>query len=377
MSTLKKIFFLCLIVFLMSLLIWGVYNISFRKNAPEEASSEPQNSTVQKNDSSAISVVINEAVLAPTLSKDTSHLQYFSQKDGLLYRAGLDGSAPQTLSTKSFWGLIDAAWSPDKTTVVTKVSGSKGEALFLYFNPGKDEKIPLKSNLDEVVWETGANRIFYKYYSPDTQERSLNVADPNGANWKKLADLDYKNLSIAQIPKTGLVSFWNSGDAFSLTSFSTVPIIGGDQKILFKEKYGADYLWNASGSNVLVSHTDARGGSNMQLAVMNYSGGEYKNLNVPTFSSKCVWSRDGKTVYYALPGNIPGGAILPNDYKNGNFNTADTFWKVNIQTGEKTRIVETKDIKEKYDASQMFLNEDESLLFFVNKIDTKLYRIKL
>ena len=111
---------------------------------------------------------------------------------------------------------------------------------------------------------------------------------------------------------------------------------------------------------------------------MNYNGGEYKNLGLPTFISKCVWSKDNKTIYCALPGNIPTNSILPNDYKDQKFTTTDTFWKINTTTGEKNRLVETNDMpKNALDASEFFLNTDESLLFFVNKIDKKLYRIVL
>jgi hypothetical protein len=154
-------------------------------------------------------------------------------------------------------------------------------------------------------------------------------------------------------------------------------LLFGERKAIFRGKFGADYLWNKDGSLVLVSNVDTRAGSKMQLAVMNYNGGEYRNLDAPTFVSKCVWSRDGKTVYYSLPGNIPSGAILPNEYDEGKFQTADTFWKIDITDGKKTRIVEAVDIKGSYDATDLFLNSDESFLFFTNKTDGKIYRIML
>ena len=115
----------------------------------------------------------------------------------------------------------------------------------------------------------------------------------------------------------------------------------------------------------------------MELGVMNANGGEYKSLGIPTFITKCVWAADEKTIYYALPGGIPDNSVLPNDYKGNKFQTTDTFWKINIKTGEKTRLIETKDITEQYDASQIFINKSESLLFFVNKLNGKLYKVSL
>ncbi|PJA87018.1 MAG: hypothetical protein CO141_01710 [Candidatus Moranbacteria bacterium CG_4_9_14_3_um_filter_42_9] len=78
-----------------------------------------------------------------------------------------------------------------------------------------------------------------------------------------------------------------------------------------------------------------------------------------------------------MPASIPENAIMPNDYYNASFSTDDTFWKVDTQTGEKERIVSLDKITEKLDADTLFLNGDESFLFFVNKKDDKLYRIEL
>jgi hypothetical protein len=68
---------------------------------------------------------------------------------------------------------------------------------------------------------------------------------------------------------------------------------------------------------------------------------------------------------------------MPNDYYSNKFQTADTFWKVNVLTGEKTRLIDLNKISAKIDAKNIFLNPDESLLFFVNRIDGKLYQISL
>ena len=68
---------------------------------------------------------------------------------------------------------------------------------------------------------------------------------------------------------------------------------------------------------------------------------------------------------------------MPDDYQNNKFNTSDTFWKMDIATGEKERIIEAVDIKEKYDSSSLFLSATEDALYFINKRDHKLYRISL
>ncbi|MFA6047406.1 MAG: hypothetical protein WCV59_01810 [Parcubacteria group bacterium] len=380
MSIVKKIFLLSSIILVLALLLWGVYNLSFKKpdttakTTPEKTAEIPA-PTVPK-DEVKIKALSDEAVIAPVYIPTDNAIEYYS-KTGQTYKIDTDGANKITISSKELPGLAGVLWSPDQTKVITKFTGADGSAQFYYYDYSTQKAVPIKKNVDEIAWQATGNKIFYKFYDPKTKKRTLNVSNPDGSGWTKLADIDYRNISIAQIPKSGLVSFWNSADSYSQTIFETVPLISGEKKAIYKEKFGADYMWSPDGNLVLVSSADQRAGTKMQLAVMNYNGGEYRNLDIPTFVSKCVWSRDGKTIYYSLPGNIPASAILPNEYMEGKFKTTDTFWKVNVADGKKTRILETTDIKDSYDATGLFLNLDESFLFFTNKADGKLYRIAL
>ena len=50
---------------------------------------------------------------------------------------------------------------------------------------------------------------------------------------------------------------------------------------------------------------------------------------------------------------------------------------MDLRSGKKERIVDLSKITGSYDAADLFLSSDESALFFVNKLDGKLYRIDL
>ena len=114
----------------------------------------------------------------------------------------------------------------------------------------------------------------------------------------------------------------------------------------------------------------------MTLGTIDMNG-TYVDLGIPTVVSKCVWSNDDKTVYYALPGGIPDSAVMPDDYIANKFTTSDTFWKLDITTGMKERIIDPADENGTYDSSDLFLSPTENALFFINKIDNKLYKIVL
>lgn len=379
----KKVFYASLTFFCVTLLFFGIYNIAFRNYSDTSSPVEKKASNVflptsqPKISTEPIVAISDEPVLAPTLAKDTNAIKYYAKNSGQIRQIDFDGNNKRTLSDKELIGLNSVLWSPDKNKVITKFISAE-KTKFYYYDHTELKGFLLKNNVDEIAWQNSSGtRIFYKYYDAVTKKRTLNISDPDGANWTKLADLRFRDISIIQIPESGLVSFWNKPDAFFETNFRSVPIIGGEEKTLLAGIFGADYLWSGNGNSVLVSHSDTKGGTKIQLSLINSNGGELRNLNFPTLVSKCTWLRDNESAYCAMPGKIPDSAIMPNDYAKEKFRTSDTFWKINTKTGEKNRIIELEKINSEYDAFDLFLNSDESILFFTNKTDGKLYRITL
>lgn len=379
MSFSKKIFIISSSLLAVILLLWGIYYLSFNKpgdNAPAQKETSSQVAPSDQTAGEKIHLLTQEPVLGSSFVQENHSIKYYSRENGKIYQIDSSGAGKKTLSDKELPGLVSVLWSPNKTKVISKFSRENGQFQYFYYDFIAGKGTPLKNNLDFVIWQNN-NKIFYKYYDPESQERSLNIANPDGTDWKKITDIAFKDIFIAPIPQSGLVSFWTKPDAYLETALQSVSIAGQNSKSLFTGKFGADYLWNNDGTKILLSHSDGRGGSKTTLAVINSRGGEYRRLEIPTFASKAAWSKDNKTVYYALPGSMPEGVILPNDYSAGKFKTTDTFWKVDTETGKKERVVELDKIKGQFDATEMFLNYDESMLFFINKTDGKLYRLDL
>ena len=371
--------------FVLMLIFFGIYNLAFKKSVPaqtipvEKKVSTPiaEQPASPKLSTEPILAVTDEAVLAPTIANGESAIKYYSRSSGQVYQVDFNGKNKRTLSAKNIPGLVFVLWSPDKNKVITKIINNDTTSFYFY-DYTTLQATPLSPNLNAITWQNSSNLIFYEYIDRKNKKYTLNLSAPDGTNWKKLGDLDTTEVKIVQVPGIGgLISHWNKPNAFFQTSLKTTSLLDGTEKELFKTAFGADYLWSNDGANILFSSSDVKGGTKIQLSLINSNGEELRNLNAPTFVSKCVWLSDNKTILCALPGEIPNGAILPNDYDNENFHTADTFWRINTQTGEKSRLVEPTQINQKYDATKLFLNTDESLLFFQNRADGKLYRIIL
>jgi len=386
MPLLKKIFTISSILLLIVLFFWGIYFFAFKKTSSptaenqstlssKSASIETSPKATAKN-TSPILALSDEPVLAPALINDDLNIKYYAKNDGKVYKIDLEGSNKQTFSNKALLGLLSVSWSPDKTKVITKFKGANEQSQFYSYDYATSSSAMLGKGINMAIWQNNS-KIIYQYTDPKNQKTTLNISDPNGKNWTKLADLPVKYIFAAPIPKSGFISFWNKPDANYETTLSSVSILGGETQTLFKGSFGSDYLWSNDGNYILVSSSDKKGGTKINLSLLNNKGEGYKDLNIPTLAYKCVWSKDNQTIYYALPSGIPDNSIMPNDYINGKVNTTDTFWKVDITTGEKSRVVDLDKIKSQLDAVGLFLNSNESALFFINRIDGKLYKITL
>jgi hypothetical protein len=373
----KKIFIISAIILGILLIFLGIYQLNFKKGGTSNDSAATENTSagaISKVNQGKITEISAKKVFFPVIDFNNSQIQYYSKETGMLSQMNLDGSGDKKLSPKSLPNLANVIWAPNGAKAILETRQSDGSS-YDYYNRAEDKIIPIK-NIDTIVWQN-INKIFYKYYDTKTQDRSLNIASPDGSDWLKITDIAYKKADLAPIPKSGLVSIWNSADALTETLFESVAIAGGERKSLFTGKFGADYLWNGNGDTFLISHSDQKGGAKIQLAIANEQGGEYRNLSIGTFVSKCVWSNDNVTVFCAVPDTISGNVVLPNDYNTGKVKTKDSFWKINTKTGEKSSLVNPAKIPTEIDASNLFINDQETMLIFLNKLDNKLYKLEL
>ncbi len=382
----KKVFIISVILFGVTLLIWGVYNFAFKKSDNSVmTTTQKEQQVVQLPKTNPVVVVTKpekivpvskEPVLGAVADKKTEKISFYSALDGTVWQIDTDGlNLIQTASVK-LSGLVGANWSPDKTKVLTTFN-KDGKNIFFTYDNVKKVGVQLKENLDSVVWDGLGGKIIYKYYDAKTKKRSLSIANPDGSDWQTIiGDIPFRKISMSAVPLTSVVSFWNFPSASEESVLQLVSSAGGEVKNIFKGQFGGDYLWSPDGSQALVSSLKDKNEKTLMLGLVSFQG-EYRELGIPTMVSKCVWSIDGKNIYCALPGGIPTGSIMPDDYQSKKFTTNDTFWKINTVTGSKERIVELTDINDVYDVATPFLSSTEDSLFFINRLDGKLYRVGL
>lgn len=99
---------------------------------------------------------------------------------------------------------------------------------------------------------------------------------------------------------------------------------------------------------------------------------EKKELTIKTFPNKC----GGKEIIYCfVPTNVPLRGVFPDDYLQNKFFSTDSLYKINPKTDEETLVLRNDAFSGKsIDAIQIFVSNQ--FIYFINKYDNALYRIK-
>jgi len=117
--------------------------------------------------------------------------------------------------------------------------------------------------------------------------------------------------------------------------------------------------------------TDGRG---LSFKVLDLSNQTERTLPVSTLPEKCIFSQDNRTLFCAAFVSNPTSSIMPDDYYKGVFaNDSNTFVRINLESDRVETIVNEIPV----DAIELQLSPDEQSLFFINKKDGALYRLKL
>lgn len=379
----KKIFYISLAFLVLTLIFLGAYNFAFKNNVndPVAVPEQKQAAEAAVKEESVPKVErfenpVNEDIAGAVAGPD-GKLYYYSFDDRAFKRSTLEGKDKETLLSDLPGVPAQIAWSPKRGRVLVQLKLSDGRMLWHYADLSTKTLVPLRAEMSRLAWNNLGDRIFYQFTDP-SGARSLNVSDPDGAAWKKLADLGGKDSFMAVVPQSTMVSFWGKPNALEAAAFETVSMTNGEgRKTLLSGRFGGDYLWSPDGNRVLVSASNEKGGHALTLGVMNANGGQFQDLSIPTMVSKVVWSEDNRTIYYALPGSLPETAVLPNDYFSQSLPSKDSFWRMDVESGKRTRLVELSDVTKSFDSTGLFLAPGEETLFFTDRQTKRLYRIDL
>ncbi len=331
------------------------------------------NNTRPKNNNSNKSKFLkltSDNVTGLKIKKGTNQAIFF-QKQNILTVDPFSGKK-HAIGSYPFKEVKKFLWAKNVNKAIINDSGE-----YYIYNLENNTVNKFKDKIDIAIWNATDNKIIYKYYNSKTHKRKIRVSDLQSGDNKVLVDnLPYRKVDLILQPNTDRFCYFPTPDArvkgklFCLDS-------NGSNKKEYGGRYGQNYLWSPNGNKILTSFTKENTGSSLVLGVMNKNGGEAKGLSFGTTVKKCVWSKNNVDIYCAMVVGAKDNSILPNDWRDKEFYSKDTFWKINTDTGKKKRLTELKDIIEELDTASLIIDPEEEFLFFINRKNGDLWRLKL
>lgn len=388
-TLLKKILIVLVIILILALAALLVYNFLIKKNLEEKTGpgelpegkegvipgEKEGEEEITPAPTLKIKAISTERVLAPTLSADKTKVMYYSQYNGNVWQSAFNGSGLTRISSTVLNDLVKIIWSPDKTKVISIYQNAEGNIGKYYYNYETNQVFPLNTNMQAITWSSNSDKILFQYIDEAGDNNHLGVANPDGSNWQNIFQMRMKDINLDWLSPE--IAFYEKPSGLTQSFLFILNPLNNDLTKVLSDIYGLSIKWSPRKDKFIFSQT-INNGKNISLYVSSKDGTAGTNTNIPSFVEKCVWSQDNRTIFCAAPKNINEAKTLPDDFYKGSFAGNDDFWKVNLETGEITVLLESWERGEEiYDAVDLFLSPLEDYLFFVNKRDGLLYSIAL
>lgn len=298
--------------------------------------------------------------LIETTKRDTE-VRFLDRASGNIYRFMAHERSLVRLSNKTLPGIQQASWLPDGTRAYVRFLSNSGgtETLASFVLPESGEGgFFLEQNL-AAAKAAGPNSLFTMLSGTSGSVGSL--ASGDGTNQRTLFTSLLSSLVVH--PSGG--SFFAHTKASNLLQgygFSINTTTGGFTRILGPLR-GLATLPSPDGTRLLYSFVD-RG--NLRLAVLDTQSRAGTSMPLATLVEKCVWAKNGLSVYCAIPTSIPQG--LPDTWYQGAVTTSDRIWRIDMQARVATLIIDPSAVADvSVDGVALEVDPEEDVVLFTDR----------
>jgi hypothetical protein len=310
----------------------------------------------------------DDLVVSPILFYNGKGVTYFNNQ-GQLFLATINPddkilqlTEKKTLDIPAKSGASKILWPSKGNNFIVEFKNSDGKKSWSFFNSETGAFTDLPPQIISVDWLPGGDKIVL-VWSQDGKA-VMEQADPDGQNWKKIADMWEPDDSLHVSPDGQSVLYYEENNASSTNFIVQTTPDGKFWKSLVQNGYNYGVLWSPDSNKFLFGRKNLDT-QNMQLWYYDLLTGEVKNTGLNTTPEKAVWSRDSQAFYAAVPFSGQVGS---------NLLTVDNFVKIDAATFIQK---EFKTGSTNVDGRDLFLSLDGTRLFFKNAQDGGLYYLDL
>lgn len=312
----------------------------------------------------ALLQIVKKSIWGATLTADGGRIIYYVRAGGKLETVDFAGGTPEQISPLTIVGIFDVVWQKAKRYNIVS-----------YLEETTVKRFISATATTSIVFLPDGVRSFN--FSPDSRSLAyllqksemtqLVTAAEDGKNPRVALETAIPDFSLVWIaPKKILLqstpSNKSSGVAYLFdTGTKTL------EKI-FSGVRGNMTIASHDGNALLTSFIENDGRA--ALLLTNQKGENARMVAPATLAEKCVFAKNAKTLYCAISQE---SADLPDGWLRGDLALQDQFVRIPLET----LTAEAVSDKTQIDAINIFLSPDEQYLFFQDKNDLTLWRLRL
>ena len=326
-----------------------------------------------------IKALSDRPVIGIGLNREGDRIVYYDKETGQVFRISFDGKIWERISDVQIQSITKVTWAPTRDKVIIEQtfrqgSGQASAIKYVYdYNAGK--KYNLDSHIKKIVWSPDGQKILYHYWDPQNQS-NVAIANFDGSHWFSVTPSEMSGLDFAW-PKQDTATFIAPEGSFYGATLYYMKIAPPYSLIkMIDNKYGFSVNWSPKGNKMIYSVKEDKDATNAELYLRDLDKETETNLSINALPEHCVWSVSENSVYCAeATQNFLG--ILPQDYQKKLSLGGDSFWKIDLEARQIKEIYIPKTGEQIYDTTEMIASPLEDFIFFVNKLDGKLYSLSL
>jgi len=318
-------------------------------------------------------VAIAGAVFVPNAS---TSVRYIEKATGHIYEINPNGKDRDRISNTTILKIFETHWNKAGDKVVSRYIDDEGRSpeiktfsSVINTVSNSIEGVFLPNSVTETAVSPEDDNIFY-----------LNKPKNGGKTFGVISDFENDKPNIIfSMPFGEFNVDWINKDTIALLTkpasgvkgflYFLNPNTAKFEKVIGDVK-GLGALVSPDGKEIIYSQNAKAGFS---AKVFDVNEGSSNAFGVKTMPEKCVWSLiEESVVYCGVPKSLPR-AEYPNGWYQGKISFNDSIWKIDINSGETTLLLENANA----DAINLFFAEDEKYLIFTNKKDNTLWSLRL
>ncbi|MBU1131245.1 hypothetical protein KJ840_03880 [Patescibacteria group bacterium] len=302
-----------------------------------------------------------EAGAFPKVGKDGS-LVYYDSSQGRFYKRNADGSIT-LLTAQRFYAVSRITWSDDAAKAVLEYPD--GSNIVYDFNENKQSTLP--KELQDFDFSNNGQMIAAEAIGQQTENNWIVTSNPDGANIQFIERIgdQANNVDVNISPNNQVVATYRENASAGSQEIVFIGQQGENFKSMVVNGLGFAGQWTPSGEKLLYSAFQPANGFRPTLSLSgafgDYIGAGNIDLGLQTWSDKCAISADSSSAYCAVPQNLPEGSGW---YPELAQNLPDTFYKVDLTSGQTTLLAEPVGNQPFYSAASVFLSPDGKTLYF-------------